>query len=69
MDDYDERAITAWQIKELLSKYGDPEKIVPVIAASLSLWCNMKGEDLEAVVALLMETVSDANGLEVEEGE
>lgn len=69
MDDYDERGITAWQIGNLLEKYDDPAKTIPIIATVLDIWCKDHGEDMEAVVAMLMETVATANGISYEEGE
>lgn len=64
-----ERTITAWQISELLDKYGDPVEMIPIIAVALDIWCKDHGEDMEAVVAMLMETVATAIGISYEEGE
>jgi len=69
MDDYDERGFTAWQIGELLDKYDDPAKMIPIIASALDIWCEDHGEDMEAITAMLMETVATANGISYEEGE
>ena len=69
MDDYDEKVITACQIGKLLESYDEPCEVIPIIAGVLDIWCEDHGEDMEAITAILMETVATAHGISYEEGE
>lgn len=68
MDDIDERAVAAFQIGMLISKYNDPEKMLPIIATALHVWCGDNGKDVTEIAGMFIEMVMTAQGLEIEEG-
>lgn len=68
-EEHKEKTLTAWQIGMMLDKYGDPVEMIPVIASAIDIWCSTHGEDMEAITAMLMETVATTNGISYEDGE
>ena len=68
--EYEEMAVLSYRLACLLDRISEPETITPVVLASLTLWCNKYGVDIEELVALMTETIADKNGIEIEtEGE
>jgi hypothetical protein len=68
--EYEDMAVLAYRLACLLDRISEPETITPVVLSVLTMWCNKYGVDIEQLVALMMETIADKNGIEIEtEGE
>ena len=68
--EYEDMAVLAYRLACLRYRISEPETITPVVLSALTMWCNKYGVDIEQLVALMMETIADKNGIEIEtEGE
>ena len=65
-DDLDVRAFISLKITDLLMMYDDPDKVMPIIAASLQSWCEARDIDIVVLTESLAELVRTANGIEIE---
>ena len=64
-EEYEKMSFASYRIGQVIEGYCEPNDIVPIVLASLTLWCNKYGVDIEELVALMTETIADKNGIEI----
>lgn len=60
------KTLIAIRIGAMMNLVSDSDDLLAILATCLHVWAADRGEDLTALMALLMDVVIEANGLEIE---